>query len=240
MKYISLGYFCSVSMDLEKLGLRSESSPFDWLISDFEGVVRAMECGFADFLKYEDLSQNKANRAIYKNTRYNIDFYHDFDSLIPLAEQLPQVEAKYRRRIDRFYESIKEPTLFIRYISDEEKVDGKSRELLWIEENYERVMELIRSYNEENDILFIGNNGVTSEKFHIYNVEKDNGDAVARSPLFKSAELHKLFSGVDFPDREQNLARYRKHHKPLHRYTSKIRSLFKKYFLKEYIHTLQH
>jgi len=42
MHYISLGYFCSIAMDLEKLGLRTESSPFDWLISDFEGVIRAL------------------------------------------------------------------------------------------------------------------------------------------------------------------------------------------------------
>ena len=240
MKYISLGYFCSVAMDLEKMGLRSESSPFDWLISDFEGVIRAMENGFADFLNYDDLSQNKAYRTIYKNTRYTIDFYHDFDSLIPLADQLPQVESKYRRRIDRFYESIKEPTLFIRYISDEELVDGKSRELLWIEDNFDRIMGLIRSFNPENDILFMANTGVTSEKFHIYTVEKDKGDAVARSPLFKCSEVHGLLSTADFPDRAKNLERYRKHHNPLHRYTTKIKALFKKYFLKEYVHTLQH
>lgn len=240
MKYISLGYFCSVSMDLEKLGLRSESFPFDWLISDFEGVVRAIENGFEDFLKYEYLSQNRANRAIYRNTHYNIDFYHDFDSLIPLSQQLPQVESKYRRRIDRFYASIKEPTLFIRYISDEELIDGKSKELIWIEENYDRIMGLIRSYNAQNDILFIANNGVVSEKLRICNVEKDKGDAVARTPLFKSAQLHEFFSTVDFPDRERNLERYKKHHNPLHRYTSKLKSLFRKYFLKEYSHTAQH
>lgn len=40
MNYISLGYFCSIAMDLEKLGLRNESLPFDWVISDFEGVSK--------------------------------------------------------------------------------------------------------------------------------------------------------------------------------------------------------
>ena len=132
MKYISLGYFCSVALDLEKLGLRSESSPFDWLISDFEGVITLIENRFDGFLRYEDLAQERVNRAFYRNTRYNISFYHDFDSLAPLADQLEQVQRKYNRRIDRFYKSIQEPTLFIRYISDEELVDGRSKELCWI------------------------------------------------------------------------------------------------------------
>ena len=240
MKYISLGYFCSLAMDLEKLGLRSESSPFDWLISDFEGVIRAIENNFDGFLACEDLSQNTANRAIYKNTYYNVDFYHDFDSRYPLRDQLPEVERKYRRRIDRFYESIKEPTLFIRYISDEELVDGKSKELLWIEENFDRVMNLLRSFNAENDILFIANTGVTSEKFHIYQVEKDPAHAAARHPLFKSAELHALFSSVEFPDKAANIARYQKQHRELHRYMAKFRTLYRKHFVKEYVHDVQH
>ena len=35
--FISLGYFCSVAMELERFGLRSESGPFDWVISDMRG-----------------------------------------------------------------------------------------------------------------------------------------------------------------------------------------------------------
>ena len=49
MKYISLGYFCSIAIDLEKLGLRTESSPFDWVISDFEGVMLAIQVKLAFF-----------------------------------------------------------------------------------------------------------------------------------------------------------------------------------------------
>ena len=239
MKYISLGYFCSVATDLEKLGLRSESSPFDWLISDFEGVITLIENHFADFLAYEVLAQEPWNRAIYKNTRYNLSFYHDFNSLAPLADQLPQVAGKYARRIDRFYESIKEPTLFIRYISDEQLLEGKSQELIWIEENYDRILNLLRSFHPDNDILFIANTGVTSEKFPIFHVEKDKGDTVARNPLFKSAELYETFSTVPFPGREENLIRYQKQHHRFHRIKSKVTFLLRRYFRKEYIHNLQ-
>lgn len=34
---ISLGFFCSVALELERKGLRDASYPFDWLISDFQG-----------------------------------------------------------------------------------------------------------------------------------------------------------------------------------------------------------
>ncbi len=41
--YISLGYFCEVAKDLERLGLRNQSSPFDWVISYFPKVIYAID-----------------------------------------------------------------------------------------------------------------------------------------------------------------------------------------------------
>ena len=41
--YISLGYFCEVAKDLERLGLRNQSSPFDWVISYFPKVIYATD-----------------------------------------------------------------------------------------------------------------------------------------------------------------------------------------------------
>ena len=72
MNYISLGYFCSVASELEKLGLRTESSPFDWVISDLEGVISNIQNCFVDYLDYNFLSQEVYNHAIYTNTKYNI------------------------------------------------------------------------------------------------------------------------------------------------------------------------
>ena len=109
MNYISLGYFCSVAIDLEKLGLRSESSPFDWTIADFRGVISAIQSRFAGFLSYDLLAQNRQHLYIYKNIKYNISFYHDFDVYTPLKDQLSQIQTKYERRINRFYETIKNP-----------------------------------------------------------------------------------------------------------------------------------
>jgi hypothetical protein len=240
MNYISLGYFCSVAIELEKLGLRSESSPFDWTLADFKGVIAAIEENFSGFMDYEYLLQSGEYREIYLNSRYNIKFFHDFDMYRPLSVQLPEVRKKYDRRIERFYKSICEPTLFVRYISDIQKVDGKSAELIWIEDNYEKVISLLKSFNKENDILFIANEGVTSDKIVIYNVEKDEGDSVARNPIHKSSQLFSLFSGFDHKDKQANIERYNKKQKKKRSIYNRIKRktipLFKKTFCKVYTH----
>lgn len=239
MHYISLGYFCSIAMDLEKLGLRSESSPFDWLISDFEGVIRAIENHFEDFLEPNYLVQNTHNRAHYKNVKYDFQFFHDFTQYRPLLDQLPSVNDKYHRRIERFYKSITEPTLFIRYINDKPGDDNVSKELRWIEDNYDTILSLLKSFHNQNDILFIANDGVTSQKIKLYHVPKDAGDTVARSPLTKTPDLQEFFHNIDFPDRPLNIERYqqKQEQKKKVRFKKKFTSLLNKLFRREYVHT---
>lgn len=50
---ISLGFFCSVALELERKGVRDASYPFDWLISDFQGVIKVIENRFYDFLNID-------------------------------------------------------------------------------------------------------------------------------------------------------------------------------------------
>lgn len=236
MNCISLGYFCSVSSELERYGLRDRSYPFDWLISDFSGVISAMEDGFQDLWKYDCWAQSVANRSFYKHLKYGFEFYHDFDEFRPLCEQLGEVRGKFDRRIRRFFSAIHEPTLFIRYISDEQQTDGVSDELRWIEENYDRIIKLLKSYNSENDILYIANNGVVSEKIKIYHVEKDKNDTVARYPFRKNAELNDYFSKLDHPAKEQNLKVYAKkaRKKLISKIEKKLLSRIKRIYRKQY------
>lgn len=63
---ISLGFFCSVALELERKGLRDASYPFDWLISDFQGVIKVIENRFYDFLNIDFFSQNKECMHIFK------------------------------------------------------------------------------------------------------------------------------------------------------------------------------
>lgn len=151
--FISLGYFCSPAMKLGKIGLRDCSSPFDWCISDIDGVYRCIKGGFQSFLDYKYSFQNKTYHRIYKNIYYGIEFYHDFDAYKALDLQLESVKIKYERRIRRFYQNIHEPTFFIRYISAENCL----KESEWLQENYKELLRLLKSYNRENELLFVAN-----------------------------------------------------------------------------------
>ena len=129
---ISLGFFCGVSLDLQKMGLRSASYPFDWLLSSFSSVVNAIDSKFDRFLVYDNLSQNVFNRSHYRDDLYGFEFFHDFNYYQPLRKQYDKIQKKYLRRIARFYSSIQKPTLFIRYISSETNSDGKLTEIEYI------------------------------------------------------------------------------------------------------------
>lgn len=209
--YISLGYFCSVALELERIGLRSTSSPFDWQISNFEGVLKVIENHFDDFLSYDQLYQISNVRELYLNPQYNILFFHDFNRYDSLKEQLPRVCEKYQRRIERFYSDIKEPTLFIRYISDQcaQNINGIS-EVQWIEENHARILALLKSFNPENDIMYIANDTVHSTLLNIHQVKKDPNDTVARKPLDKNIVLYDFFMAADYPDRQRNIEIFQK------------------------------
>lgn len=244
MHYISLGYFCSVAMELEKMGLRTESSPFDWLISDFDGVIRAIQNEFCDFLEYTYMEQSKDIHKHYRNKKYGFKFFHDFNEYIPLEKQLPVVREKYDRRIKRFYKTISEPTVFVRYISDASKIGGISKELLWIEEHLDEIVTTLKAFNSENEIIYIANNGVTSEKIRIYNVEIDEGDNVARSPFSKNADLWNIFSNAEVVGKQDNIQRYLLKEKNKNKLCNKIKkkliSMKKKLLLTEYVHEKQY
>ncbi len=208
--YISLGHFCSVAMDLEALGLRDASLPFDWNIElDFKGVLNCIRNRFQDYLTYEKLEQDRNAPAHYKN-EYNVQFFHDFNPYAPLSEQLPAVEEKYARRIARFYEEIAEPTLFIRYINTQILDEGgRSRELIWIEEHEADILAFLKSFHPDNEILYIVNDTQSSETVRLYRVPADKGDIVARQPRLASKELGELLSSFTIRNQKENAARGR-------------------------------
>lgn len=238
--FISLGYFCSVALELERMGLRSTSSPFDWCISEFKGVINAIDNHFEEYLAYEVLAQDKESHGRYKNEKYNVAFWHDFNKYVSLKEQISDVQKKYDRRIERFYENICEPTLFVRYISDELLTsEGKSEELEYIESNYIKILSLLKSYNSENEIIFIANKGVNSDLIKIYQVEKDENDVVARKPITKNDELFAFLNQFEYKEKESNLIRY-KNKKRTSRICRKLESIIKSMLHEDYIHCKQY
>jgi len=204
--FISLGSFCSVAGELERFGLRDASYPFDWLVSDFKNVINLINNKFYDFLNEKRLKQNTTLRSVFADELIKMYFFHDFNKYEPLEKQMPKVREKYERRINRFYEAIKEPTLFFRYIYH--KKDAGEAELLWIEDNIDCILRFFKSFNADSDIIFIANEGFTSNKIKIYNVPIDTGDVVCRSFGDHNVELKYLLENIECENKSENLKFY--------------------------------
>lgn len=230
--FISLGHFCSIAIDLEYLGLRDCSSPFDWLISPWKSIEELIDNHFENFLEFETLEQHPTIHKYYKN-KYNIHFFHDFDKYTSLKKQLPYIKNKYNKRIERFYKNITEPTLFIRYIADQ-------NELKYLEKNYFNIIFKLQKYNKNNNIIFIANSSLFSNILNIYYVEKDKNDTVARRPILKNKNLYNFLLNLNYPNREKNIKNFQKKEEKKKKFflntTFKLKKFFKKLFFKEYIH----
>ena len=235
---ISLGFFCSTALELEKIGLRDSSYPFDWLITDFKGVLECIESDFDGFLQYENLSQYRRIPEHYFDKKYQFHFYHDFSAYKSLDEQITFVQEKYHRRIQKFVRNITQPTLFIRYVSNQ-------KELNFIEKDYKQIIDILKSKNENNELLLIANDQIKSKTLKIFNVEKDEGDVVARTFLEKNADLKELLLSDDIYDKNKralnldiyNKKQENKSNSNYQRITSKIRKLLKRTYVHSAIYS---
>lgn len=126
--HISLGSDCSVAYQLDKHQLRSHAFPFDWLLTpNIMGIINCIDDDFkklfvdlehkniSDNFAYiddtntfipNDASTNKMIRIVNKN--YKMSFVHDFQFDM---SNYDIVVEKYQRRINRFYEVMKDETI---------------------------------------------------------------------------------------------------------------------------------
>ena len=116
--HISLGNDCCIAYQLKKYNKLEKYYPFDWIkTKNFNVILDLIENKFENFInpeylvKYKDSDKffsfsdddnnnNYCNteKEIYKNTLYNICFYHDIIN--------EEFYNKYNRRINRFYQDI--------------------------------------------------------------------------------------------------------------------------------------
>lgn len=113
----SIGHDCACSMYLKKHRLRVVSGPLDWLTSvpahmrfdmilnDFDGFMNMRDF---EFVEKDPNIFNDEKCDYYKNKRTGLYFYHDFAAGVPLSQSFGAVAEKYKRRIDRFYENIRD------------------------------------------------------------------------------------------------------------------------------------
>ncbi len=145
---ISLGFNCHVAKDLERLGYRNASYPFDWLISNFCDVIESIDTDFVQWLKFSDIEQDSEHENVYHDKGTGLDFYHDFFPDKTIEEQYDKVKSKYSRRIERFQKDCAQATLFIRFVRNEE-------DLKYIQNNQERILSVLKKENEDNDCIYL-------------------------------------------------------------------------------------
>lgn len=130
--------------------------------------------------------QYDSDASKWYNREYMISIFHDFNKYKKMYKQIDTVNAKYFRRMKRFYENITEPTLFLRYVKDE-------GEAIFISKNESRIENILKDKNEENEIVYVANLDLQDvlhlTKSSIYFVKPDNQDYVARSFLEQLPDL---------------------------------------------------
>ena len=144
----SLGWFCGTACSLSKLGLRSFSGPFDWYFSnDFSSVVSLVENRFSDFFVRENLEPCELPYQFW-DIEHDFFFMHDNDAGEPFDDAYPKIKEKYIKRANRFLEAIIEPTCLFRTVGSNDEID-------YINEDYIHINNVFKSFNANNEIVYI-------------------------------------------------------------------------------------
>lgn len=148
---ISLGGSCGVAMAIEQAGMRDGAYPFDWVMSSWTSVEQSLRYGFDDWFVIDDMYQSIDQAEVYRNRKYEIRFFHDFNGYESLDKQIAHVQEKYQRRVSRFHKSIQEPCLFIRKIASFKS----DEDLKYMENHWQDIKAMLKSYNPANELLLI-------------------------------------------------------------------------------------
>lgn len=203
---ISLGWFCSPALEIRRIGLRDASYPFDWLLThDFSVIINLIEK--KRYIKFynNEMLQYESDTSKWYNREYLISIFHDFDKYKKMEDQLVAVNEKYFRRMTRFYERIIEPTLFLRYVKDED-------EALYVSKHEREIINIFKGENEANEIVFIANVDLKAflqlSNSKAYFVFPDNDDVGARSFLEQLPDLcDYIVKNVKRPQTERVLSK---------------------------------
>lgn len=144
--FISLGSVCPVASSMSKYGLRSCSSPFDWLVTqDFSWVLYHIDTDFKDFLLQKNLESCDENPYHFRDKLSNIIFLHEKESF---RHEYNALKNKYNRRIINFLEITKRKTCYLRMIENAEDVH-------YIETHTDYIQNVICKKNSESEIVFL-------------------------------------------------------------------------------------
>ena len=207
---VSLGWFCGCASALSKLGLRSTSGPFDWYFSSYKSVLSIIENNFYDFMVADNLELSLEHAKTFIDKKYGFHCNHDIQE--SFESEIEMICGKYKKRAERFIRFIKEPTLFVRVVRDEEEVE-------YINENYLYADNLVKRYNSENDIIYVARKGLDllckNVKCFTLDVDAYIGKTFEMRHLFDNSEIlvDYLLNSVSDECRKDNLVFDRKTNK---------------------------
>ena len=194
--YISIGSQCTTPTLFDRLNVKKESLPFDWMFSTPHFVYTIIKLLFIDKKQVEDIIDNdffvcdaraslhdkehhilNTNGSVVVNSKYNVCFPHD-----SIGDR-----DKYLRRIERFKRLILDESNFINfvYISVSSKNSGNYtiNGVEPIEDLYEyieKINNIIKTIRTNYKILIFDTNKpsniIHSDISHIlyYDIEKKN------------------------------------------------------------------
>lgn len=115
---VPLGESCQVAYQLERLGLRFTSLPFDWLFSlDTNKVIEAIESGFKDWLCKKNLVEEKPTQTGHLkiiDKKYGTIHQHIFPLNEPWEKSYKEVKTIVDRRVKRLLSFANKKILFVR------------------------------------------------------------------------------------------------------------------------------
>lgn len=74
---VSIGSGCGLTQVMQRYGLREHAGTFDWIHSDFKGVMETLYTDFEDFLNVENLV--KLKDCYFEDKKYGLLFPHELE-----------------------------------------------------------------------------------------------------------------------------------------------------------------
>jgi len=194
---LGFGLDCANAAYLRTAGLRTVSSPFDWVAgweAGFDEYVRLALSEFEGLLELEDLEimphpsgpNDDVAHEYVRNVRNHLKFFHDFPRGLPCRESFAGVNAKYNRRCRRFCELMRSSgSVLLTQWNRTEKLEL---------EHVSSALVRLRAHfgNPRIDLLVLCDDPRSVD----FKVHAGNGAIVATAHIFKS-EIHVVMGDVD-------------------------------------------
>ncbi len=201
---VSLGSKCIVAQELELLGLRNFSSPFDWQYTDLKGAIKCLDDDFIDFTNYSYFRRQSVfdQPNAWYNAKYDNCFLHDFKTDNLSSAEAQNSKRKLERRASKLIEETQScPTLFIRIVME----NRYPNEIQYISENIDTIYATIRGLNPANQIIFIATHKIPNEKAITFVVDEKS---LWERPLRQNKMLYLFLRRTKYPRRKENLSFY--------------------------------